>query len=147
MHGRVTPVAPNLAVIAAKHLTGWAVAVVSWTGVATLIGNASLFSSDTLFGIVGPIFIVIVAGFFTIRSNVAKIWRENYEAEVEKNKQLIDAEKEQRELKHNALNELAAAKLELVAEKSKPDYAAVIQRLDRINARLDIIETKQKKET
>lgn len=55
--------------------------------------------------------IIVVAGLFTIRSSIASTWKENYEAETERRKLAEQEADEQRASKHEALNELAAAKL------------------------------------
>ena len=85
--------------------------------------------------------IVLVAGFFTIRSNVARIWRENFEAkdaEVKlKDEQIEDiraALLQKSEEKHAALAEAAAAKLLLEQEKQKTDLTLVTLKLESLEA-------------
>lgn len=69
---------------------------------AALLPTVSLIAS----------FVVIaVAGLFTVRSNVAQTWRDNFEAEKAARLAAEAEAKEQRELKHQALNELAATRM------------------------------------
>lgn len=115
--------------------------------------------------IVVGLLVVAVAGIFTIRSNVAKIWREQAEGEKARNQDLaaqiaeltiahakaatelrascqeqlaqVQAEaNEQRELKHKALTDLAAANM-------KTDLTGLIAALGdqhrEVISRLDII--------
>jgi len=116
--------------------------VVAWMLFGALLAPgvqtvASLFNSNAIYSVVGPLAVIAIAGFFTIRSNVAKIWRENYEAEVAKNALLAQEVKEQREWKHTALNELAALRLELAAERSKPDYGALAVAIEHLSNKID----------
>jgi hypothetical protein len=72
---------------------------------------------------------VAAGGLFTIRSNVAKVWRENYEGERAAHD---EAEKEilrQRELKHSALNEAAALRM-------RTDLVPVLESLGKITGLL-----------
>lgn len=78
----------------------------------------------------------LVLGFglmFTIRSNVAKVWRETAEAEKQRGKQLEKERDEQRELKHTALNEAAGLRLKtdqtIVLEQMAKDQRELIVRL------------------
>lgn len=127
-----------------------ALGLASLAGVAhQLVGAAHFSSTINLGAIVVGFLVVVVGGLFTIRTNVAKIWRENYEAEKAKaeslEKELAAAKAEtaeQRDLKHKALGEVAALQLtdqaavlrELAAiRKEDADArAAVLARLDEI---------------
>lgn len=125
---------PGLLWLSAKHLAVWTGLIgTAWA----IVADAQLFDPHTLFGIVGPLTIIAVAGFFTVRSNVAKIWRENYEAEVERSRIAHEEAREQRELKHQALGDAAALKLELAAERAKPDMTTLNLKLDTLIARID----------
>lgn len=79
--------------------------------VATVSGA---YNAAEVIAIVLGLFVVAVAGVFTIRSNVAKIWREQAEGEKARNADLAD--------------ELAETKLEHAAEiaKMKVDWAAEV---------------------
>lgn len=79
--------------------------------VATVSGA---YNAAEVIAIVLGLFVVAVAGIFTIRSNVAKIWREQAEGEKARNLDLTA--------------EFAAAKLEHAAEiaKMKVDWAAEV---------------------
>jgi len=72
-----------------------------------------MIATDLLptFSLVFSFLVVAIAGIFTVRSNVATTWRENFEAERELRLKSEAEAKEQREQKHNALNELAAMKM------------------------------------
>jgi len=55
--------------------------------------------------------VIAIAGFFTVRTNVASTWRQNYEAEHEARLSAEARLEAERARKHEALNELAAQKL------------------------------------
>jgi hypothetical protein len=68
-----------------------------------------------------PLFIVAAAGVFTFRSKVANIYKENSQALGER-LDLIEIEaKEQRDLKHDALNQVATLRAQLLLEQTKTD--------------------------
>lgn len=92
--------------------------------------------SGALVGLVGPLVIVVIAGFFTIRSNIAKIWRENYEAVLEENKVMNAQLLKKSEEKHAAISEASAYKALLDAEKQKTDLSAVTQAIDALRVEL-----------
>lgn len=128
---------PGLLWLSAKHFAAWTGFVgISWPVLATF------FDPHALFGVIGPLTIIAVAGFFTVRSNVARIWRENYEAEVERSRIAREETLEQRELKHQAINEVAALKLELAAERAKPDLTELSAKLDRLLESIDAFNEK-----
>jgi hypothetical protein len=85
-------------------------------GAATAAAMAFLstidFSSSINLGaiIVGAL-VLIFGGFFSIRANAASNWRTNYFAEKERAENAINDAKEQRELKHTAIAEVAALKM------------------------------------
>lgn len=128
---------PGLLWLSAKHIAAWTGLVAP---IWALLADTKLFDPHTMVGLVGPLLVIAVAGFFTVRSNVAKIWRENYEAEAERTKIAQDEAKEQRELKHQALGEVAALRLELTAERSKPDLSTLSAKLDRLLENIDAFE-------
>jgi hypothetical protein len=102
---------------------------------AAALGEAALagaiWTHSSVVTVVLPIAVVIVAGFFTLRSNVAKIWRDNYEAKVEENKVLsvdLHASKQ-----HTAAleAELSQAKAQLTIEQAKTDLSPIVEQLNR----------------
>lgn len=76
------------------------------------------------------VIVLAIAGLVTLRSNVAKIWRENYEAETEKNRILTLQLEEARDLKHEALSEATTAKNLLLLEQSKTDLTPLKEKMD-----------------
>lgn len=113
-------------------LTGW---LASLGSVKWLIAAAAtvpffevvLFSKDALFGALGPLVIVVLAGFFTLRSNIARNYREIAQAEQARAEELrlqlkdmTTARDEQRMLKHECKSELAAMRM-------KTDVTPVLQ--------------------
>jgi len=95
-------------------------------GVILVIGE-SIALVFTTFGevmnttvVASTVIVVAVAALFTIRSNVAKVWRENYDGEKEHNEALV---KEIDQLKKLRLGELEQW------SRSKATYEAEIQRL------------------
>lgn len=128
------------------------------------------YDTIQLAAVVVGLLVVAVAGVFTIRSNVAKIWREQAEGEKAKNEALVQqiaeaavthtkecadlrasfteeiarirAEAdEQRELKHNALTELAAANMRTDLGPLLVQFGAqhkeVLGRLDKLTEALN----------
>jgi hypothetical protein len=97
--------------------------------------------------------VVAIAGIFTIRSNVAKIWREQAEAEkarvVDLGQQIADITKEnavlvtalrrevdeQRQLKHQALDDLMDANkrtdLSALMEEMRVQHAQLVELLQK----------------
>ena len=65
---------------------------------------------------------IAIGGIFTILSNIARVWREAAEAERVRVQQVTAELGEQRELKHAALNEVAALKM-------KTDQTVVLERM------------------
>lgn len=55
--------------------------------------------------------VIAIAGFFTVRSNIAQTWKDNYQAERTARLAAEDEAKRQRQLKHEAVNELQALRL------------------------------------
>lgn len=121
--------------------------------------------------IVVGLLVVAVAGVFTIRSNVAKIWREQAEGEKARNEQLVlqlaEAVKghaaelaeirthhaetiaalrteaaEQRELKHTALTDLAAANMRTdltgLLKQLGVQHQEVLGKLDALTAAVGV---------
>lgn len=89
----------------------------------------SLLTNNTTFTLVAPLVVLILAGFFTLRSNVAKIWKDNYEAKVEEVKVLTLERDTERDKKHDALTNLASAKNLLLLEQAKTDLAPIVTAL------------------
>lgn len=90
----------------------------------------------TLLGVIGTIIIVSSASLailFTTRSQVAGVWKENYLGEKAK-REAVEAELQiQRELKHQALNDLAIIKL-------KTDLAPVLEAIGKGQVKMDVID-------
>jgi hypothetical protein len=110
-----------------KLAAGWVV------GFGSLLADAT-FSPTSTFTIAGGVFIILGTAWFTIRTNAVKFWREERDAESARATRAEAEAKEQRELKHAALTELAAERMktditpvlaELAAQKSA-DAAIVI---------------------
>lgn len=94
-----------------------------WTGgFASLLADAQMFSPTSIFGIAGGVFIILGTAWFTIRTNAVKFWREERDAEKARADRCEVEAKEQRELKHAALSELAA-------ERMKTDITPVLAEL------------------
>lgn len=100
-----------------------------------LFAGTQFSNSINLGAVIVALLVVVIAGLFTIRANVAKVWRENYEAEKAKVSQLEDENaalvaeaSKQREDKHAALAEVAALQL--------TDQAAVLKALAAMQERI-----------
>lgn len=109
-----------------------------------VLAAASFSNTITLGSIVLGVIVLIIAGVFTIRSNVAKIWREEAEGQRQKAERLAAElagtklaaveekrvfEAEQQEIRHALKDELAGVKAQLAVEQAKPDLSALMQRL------------------
>lgn len=104
---------------------------------ATLV-STNFSSTITLGSIVLGVLVLVVAGFFTVRANIARVWHENYDAEVVKRKQAEDRVEEllnelhrerdeQAELRHSLKDEIATAKALLEVEKLKPNLGVIVE--------------------
>lgn len=115
----------------------WVGAFIDAAVTAKVFAGQTRFSNTITLGtVLVGMMVVIVAGFFTIRANTARIWRENYEGEKTRAEHLaselirVSAEKdaeilEQRTLKHAALSDAAAWKL-------KTDQTKVLQSITQL---------------
>ncbi len=142
--------APKLSVVAALVATSIVGVDVTWTGFASLIVAAIVALA------------AVVAGVFTVRSNIKSYWREVaeergsqvYELEQhlkERADELIKLQashalemlsfaEEQREIRHELKENLAATQHALTLEMAKHDLSAVLAKLDALHKRLDAIE-------
>lgn len=106
-----------------------------WAAISPLPFIASIDFSNTINvgGIIVGGLVLTFGLMFTIRSNVAKVWRETAEAEKQRARQLEHERDEQREQKHTALNEVAALRLKtdqtLVLEQMARDQRDLIAQL------------------
>lgn len=99
------------------------IAISSLYGIGyTLVDTVNFSNTITTGAIISTLVVASVAGLFTIRSNIAKTWKESYEAEhtaklnaeEECRKQSLEmlSEREQQQiLRHELKNEIAALKL------------------------------------
>lgn len=106
--------------------------------VETVFAQANFSNTITLGSIILGIVVLVVAALFTIRSNVAKIWREEaegwkssalHEREL-REKSVLDRAREldeERDVRHALKNELAATKADLAVEKAKPDLSLIVE--------------------
>ncbi len=95
---------------------------------------------STMFGWLGPLILIALAGLATMRIQVVRVWKENYEGEREAR---LIAERErdaQRELKHQLETELAAAKMRTDLTSVVEALATQAKILDRIVTRLDALD-------
>jgi hypothetical protein len=94
---------------------------------------ADFNSTINLGGVIVGCLVLAFGLLFTLRSNVAKVWRETAEGERERARQLEHERDEQRDLKHSALNEVAALRLKtdqtVVLKQMADDQATLIERL------------------
>ncbi len=112
--------------------------ILAGIGPSTVMAEADFSGTITLGSIILGIVVLIAAGFFTIRSNVASVWRqeaegwkenakheaERREAAVAEMQSQLDAE---REVRHELKNDLAACQALLSIEKAKPDLSLIIE--------------------
>lgn len=109
-----------------------ATAVVSG-GVLTAI---NISHTVTLGSLIVAALVVAAAGFFTIRTNVAKTWQNNYEAEKVRAEVAEQDAREQRELKHNCISERGALQLLLDHERKRPDLTELSEQMTLAAAQL-----------
>jgi hypothetical protein len=112
-------------------------ALVIFTGVET-VAVTNFSSTITLGSVILGVLVLVVAGFFTVRANIAKVWHENYDAEVVRRKQAEERcqellnemhreRDEQAKLRHDLKGELTAVSLALEAEKLKPNLGVIVE--------------------
>ena len=115
------------------------------TGASYPLAEVQFSGAFTLGSAIVGILVIIVAGLFTIRTNVAKIWKDNAEAEAAARKLAEKEAKEQRELKHALISEHAAEKLLWANEKgelsaritlleTRPDMSAISEQISAASA-------------
>lgn len=107
------------------HLSPLQALVVAGLSVETALVQTSFSGTITLGSIILGILVLIAAGFFTIRTNVAKVWREEAEGQKERADRLQEQLDAEREVRHGLKSELAASEAMLTAERAKPDLSVV----------------------
>lgn len=96
--------------------------IAATTGVVEFLAATSFNNTVTTGAIISTLAVVMVAGFFTIRANTAKIWRENYEGQLQRanalesentklREQILRERDEQQKIRHDLKNDLATALL------------------------------------
>lgn len=136
------------------------IAKAAWplTGISTAVVVASLGFRDTvsLGSVISAAALIVAAGIFTLRQNVKSFWRdlaEQREQQIEQLRQDADAAlqerakfaEEQRDIRHQLKNDLAAATANLTVERARHDLTTVYERLDvlerLLERRQDVFET------
>ena len=105
------------------------------------LGVVDFSTTINLGAIVLGLLILVVAGAFTVRSNVAKVWREQAEGWQARAKELETELAQQRELKHEAVTELAAERKLRDLTPVMASLAAQTQALGEIAATLAEVKT------
>jgi hypothetical protein len=110
-------------------------------GIVTIFAQTNFSNTIPLGSIILGLIVVAVAGFFTIRSNIASTWKDNYEGERVKRKQaeedlvnmkaeLLDQMASEREeqgrLRHDLKDQLATVKAQLMVAQAKTDLSVVM---------------------
>jgi hypothetical protein len=107
----------------------------TWAAVSPLPFLAQIDFNQTinLGGIIVGGLVLAFGLLFTIRSNVAKVWRETAEGEKERARQLEEERDEQRRLKHEAINERNALRLKtdqtIVLKQMADDQREIVAQL------------------
>lgn len=132
---------PDLLILAHRILGHLAITVTASAGVFTAID----FSHTITLGSVLIAFIVIaVSGVFTVRSRIAKIWRDEAEGEravrqrlerelAEEKTSRAQFDREQQELRHDLKDELAQCKAQLKVMEAKTDLSAALDAIRAMN--------------
>lgn len=94
-------------------------------GVESTLVQANFSGTITLGSILLGIMVLVAAGLFTIRSNVAKVWREEAEGQKERSDRLQEQLDEEREVRHALKNELVEKQALLLVEQAKPNLEVV----------------------
>lgn len=119
-------------------------AIVAWV---LAVGSVSYSDTIGLGSIIVTAVVIIAAGLFTLRNNLKTFWKNLAEERgtqvIELEKHLKDAtaeraafEGEQREIRHQLKNELAAVRAQLAVETQNRDLTKVYDGLDRISVAL-----------
>lgn len=116
--------------------------------------------SITLGSILIAVLIAALAGFFTIRSKIAVIWRQEAEGERairlrlehELAKEKADRaafDREQQELRHDLKDDIASYKAQLKAMEAKTDLSAALEAIRAMNEGLagSIVELLEKRDS
>lgn len=118
------------ALVAAKYVPTFISSVIALASsmVAAAI-NPALTIVVVLVGAAG----LILAGVFTVRSNIAGIWEKAYEGERVLRERAEAERDEQRELKHTALSDAKGYMHLLEVEKAKTDLSSLSAKLNEIH--------------
>jgi hypothetical protein len=101
--------------------------IVAAVGIESVLAQTNFSGTITLGSILLGIIVLVVAALFTIRSNVASVWRqeaEGYKSKADELQKQIDRE---RDVRHELKNELAAARAQLVIAESRPDLSVIVE--------------------
>jgi type VI protein secretion system component VasK len=108
--------------------------VLIWSGgLATLIADLTVFNTNSLFGAMGAMVIIVGTAVLTVRSNAIRFWKDEAEAARARAERTETERDEQRALKHEVKSELAAERklrdltpiLRQLAENQRNDAALV----------------------
>lgn len=120
------------------------------TGLLASIGLLSAIDfkgTITLGSVLLSLLVIALAAFFTIRSKIATIWREEAEGERAAKDRLLEIlteergerakfEREQQDVRHELKGELATCKAQLKAMEAKTDLTAALESIRVMNADL-----------
>lgn len=107
-----------------------------------LISSIQLNPPADIFGTIGTLLLIVLAGLFTLRQNVVKILNSNYNAKEKECSIALEERDRERELKHEALTEVATLKMKLELERQKTDLTPAITMLSEMSATLNALVTK-----
>jgi hypothetical protein len=97
-----------------------------WMVSAILIDNIRLVDPNALFGLLGSLVIVALAGLFTLRTSLGKYWKDAYEEQRMRAESAEREAEEQREAKHTL-------KTELAAQKMKSDVTPILREMAELH--------------
>ena len=127
--------------VVTHKMLGHAISVFAGAGIVAEIdfNHTITLGSILIVGVIAGL-----AGFFTIRSKIAEVWRleaegqrvakETAEAELDREKQRrLKFEREQQELRHDLKAELAACKAQLKATEARTDLTAALEAIKEMS--------------
>ena len=125
----------------AHKMAGHAAGLVAGGGA---VATVKFSDQITLGSIIATCAVLIVAGLVTIRSRIAKVWREEAEGEKAKAERLqadleaeraarLEFEKQQQELRHDLKDELAGVKAANAVLEAKTDLSSALETIRQMN--------------
>lgn len=96
-------------------------------GIGSLTAETSFTNTIGLGSVIVGMLVVILFGIFSLIQKRNSGWKDLYEQEREKNGNLLEEKEEERIVRHDVKDQLAATRAQLEIEKAKPDLSVILE--------------------